>query len=333
MAFSLPNKKVMATWFFLALIACAIGLSLWVMLREQFQQVVPARTYVTNQPNAALIQQVAEQDSDHDGLKDWEEVLWKTDPHNPDTDGDNTSDGDEVKAGRDPLKKGPNDKLDTAITPNVTATSTEELTQTQIFSRQLFAEYLKLQQQDGGTISDASQQYLVNEFLTKVPEAVPVRVYTVSDIKVINSNTNADLRNYADAMGRVLKNNPANNAENELVIIKRALDNNDKSELLKITRALAGDASTIKGFLGVSVPSSLVNQHLDILNSLESSDENVRGLSKVFDDPVTAMANLSGYNKHTDLLKLSLQSMINTFVQKGIVFDKKDDGYLFIHII
>lgn len=42
-------------------------------------------------------------DSDHDGLTDKEErLIYGTDPHNPDTDGDGMSDGDEVKAGRNP---------------------------------------------------------------------------------------------------------------------------------------------------------------------------------------------------------------------------------------
>ncbi len=39
-------------------------------------------------------------DSDSDGLKDWEETLWGTDPKNPDTDGDGTEDGSAVEAER-----------------------------------------------------------------------------------------------------------------------------------------------------------------------------------------------------------------------------------------
>lgn len=46
------------------------------------------------------------EDPDHDGLKNWEEALYHTDPNNPDTDGDGVSDGDEVKMGCDPLVKG-----------------------------------------------------------------------------------------------------------------------------------------------------------------------------------------------------------------------------------
>lgn len=52
-----------------------------------------------------------EQDQDQDGLLDWEENLRGTDPKNPDTDGDGTSDGQEVATSRDPLVKGPNDAV------------------------------------------------------------------------------------------------------------------------------------------------------------------------------------------------------------------------------
>mgnify|MGYP001563940977 CR=1 FL=1 len=51
------------------------------------------------------------QDSDEDGLKDWEEAVWQTDPQKPDTDGDGTTDGDEIKANRNPLQIGPDDQL------------------------------------------------------------------------------------------------------------------------------------------------------------------------------------------------------------------------------
>ena len=52
-----------------------------------------------------------DKDTDGDGLKDWEELLWKTDPNKMDTDGDGTPDGEEINLGRNPLKAGPNDKI------------------------------------------------------------------------------------------------------------------------------------------------------------------------------------------------------------------------------
>lgn len=50
-------------------------------------------------------------DADFDGLNEWEEKIHKTDPNNPDTDGDGYLDGEEVASGHDPTKKAPDDKI------------------------------------------------------------------------------------------------------------------------------------------------------------------------------------------------------------------------------
>jgi hypothetical protein len=49
-------------------------------------------------------------DNDRDGLKKWEEVIWKTDISKSDTDGDGFTDGEEVAAGYDPLDSASNQK-------------------------------------------------------------------------------------------------------------------------------------------------------------------------------------------------------------------------------
>ena len=48
-------------------------------------------------------------DMDNDGLLDWQENLYNTDPSNPDTDADGYLDGEEINSGHNPLVKGPND--------------------------------------------------------------------------------------------------------------------------------------------------------------------------------------------------------------------------------
>jgi hypothetical protein len=48
-------------------------------------------------------------DTDNDGLTNFEEFDLETDPSNPDSDGDGISDGDEVEAGTDPLSPEPRD--------------------------------------------------------------------------------------------------------------------------------------------------------------------------------------------------------------------------------
>lgn len=58
----------------------------------------------------AIIQSESK-DTDNDGLKDWQEELFKSDPLNPDTDGDGYLDGEEINSGFNPLVKSPGDKL------------------------------------------------------------------------------------------------------------------------------------------------------------------------------------------------------------------------------
>ena len=66
-------------------------------------------------------------DSDHDGLKDWEEKIYLTTSDNPDTDGDGTSDGEEIKGGRNPLKPGPDDKLSIPLPSVENENKTQEI--------------------------------------------------------------------------------------------------------------------------------------------------------------------------------------------------------------
>lgn len=64
-------------------------------------------------------------DFDQDGLSDLVENVYQTNARAADTDGDGTQDGAEVAAGRDPVKKGPDDALaDVPLAKQVIDTST-----------------------------------------------------------------------------------------------------------------------------------------------------------------------------------------------------------------
>src|SRR3989344_2433154 len=59
-------------------------------------------------------------DTDKDGLRDWEEVLWHSNPNIADTDKDGTPDGAEVMTQRDPNKAGPDDIIVTKVSDDAT---------------------------------------------------------------------------------------------------------------------------------------------------------------------------------------------------------------------
>ncbi|MEK7125228.1 MAG: thrombospondin type 3 repeat-containing protein [Patescibacteria group bacterium] len=59
--------------------------------------------------NVAL--EYPDDDTDRDGLADYDESYWNTDFQDPDSDGDGYKDGEEVASGHDPLLPGPDDKI------------------------------------------------------------------------------------------------------------------------------------------------------------------------------------------------------------------------------
>ena len=109
------------------------------MLKSKKQpeiKTVTAVKVVTNPMEAMII------DSDNDGLKDWEETLWKLDPHKADSNGDGVLDVEEVQKR---IKE-----IDTNALKNdtgdITGNQYTKDTETDIISKKLFAEYINLKQ-------------------------------------------------------------------------------------------------------------------------------------------------------------------------------------------
>jgi len=144
-----PSKKFIL--FILALLV--LGGVFWILRNNNSNRKQANNNDLKQQYNGPVIAEEIAKDSDGDGLKDWEEALWKTDPNNPDTDGDGTPDGQEIKEGRDPLVPGPDDRLKapeagTTTEDGTPSPSLEKFSSatkeslTEAISRQFFNDYL-----------------------------------------------------------------------------------------------------------------------------------------------------------------------------------------------
>ena len=280
---------------------------------------------------STLLADEAQKDNDRDGLKDWEEGLWKTDPKNPDSDGDGTFDGEEVRNKRNPTKAGPDDEYQTIEeTPlaEVVAQSESEkdLTLTDIFARDFVTGYFALKQ--GGRYNVENRDSFIQTLIAGITVA-PVKEYTLNDLIISQKSDEETLKNYGNALGNILQSFYRNKAGDERLILDAAIRNEDKEELLKLERFAENYQAVARELLQIKVPLVLQSTHLEFMNGYESIGEALNGLQNVFDDPLGGSAYIKMHKESTELVNKAFGDLKNYFSKEGIGFKTGEGGYVF----
>lgn len=268
----------------------------------------------------------SEQDDDGDGLMNWEEVLWGTDPKNPDTDGDGVSDGDEVRLGRNPLVPGPGDTT-TGLT-NAGSDIVDNSKTAQI-SRDLFSNYLQTKR-IGVPVDASVQDQIINRVFSGESPGIQNKEYTLADITI---SANSDFKKYGNDIGLALSRGRAQDNRTELDILRAALAQENRLEIQKLDPIIAGYETILNGVAATQVPRDLIGQHIELLNSLSRVLANIKSFRLIFDDPVVGLAGLSNYYHDVDYMQRSFQNIKFFMQSNNISFEQGEHGYVLFNTI
>lgn len=271
---------------------------------------------------------LAETDSDQDGLKDWQEALWKTDPNKKDSDGDGTEDGEEVENNRNPNLKGPGDELSSVASSQLFGNGVSDLSPTEVFAREFLSEYSKVKK-SGGELTGDSQTEIITNILSNPNIVEDLRQYSEGELIVSNDNSPLSLKKYGNTMGEILKENPYRD-ENEISILNRALQSEDEEILLKLDPIISSYENILNKMLKVSTPKEAVQIHLYILDSTNQMLQTIKNFRNVFEDPVSGMVSIGNYEATTKGLLSSFVNAQEFFKQKGISFSESETGSYFV---
>ncbi len=345
MVVRLPSKKVV-----FLIIACVIGVSCVGFATYasknpgKISGIFNTSTNVgksSSQNNSVQLEMVekalkvqSEQDDDNDGLLNWEEKLWGTDPSNPDTDKDGTKDGDEPKLGRNPLVAGPNDKV--ANNTNNVGTGVNAKTdivldnsKTAQIGRDLFTSYMQAKQAGAKLDATTEKQIIAQAFSNKAVAVAP-KQYRASDV-IVSAST--DLKKYGNDLGLAFYAGTASNSTTEIEILHDALINEKPKDIVKLDPIIAGYTATLNALASVQVPKDFVTQHIALLNSLSKIIADVKGFRVIFDDPIVGLGGVSTYYADLDAFETAIVQIQTEFVKKNISFEQTEYGYLFTRII
>ena len=241
-------------------------------------------------------------DTDGDGIPDWEESLWGTDPTKKETTPgipDNVaieklkSQTGQSQQGKPLLKQEP-----------------ENLTQTDKFSREFFSTVATLSQ--GGEMDQATVDKLSSSLAEKIQNSTPRKIYTPTNIKIINDESTKATQKYSDTLSSIYPQNPAKYTVID-VLQKFTLDENnvDVSVLVELDSIIEQIKKIINAMVKMNVPQSLSTLHLTVINALERLVENISDIKLYDTDVIVSLSAISQYEKNTTLLESAVSDLVN----------------------
>ena len=247
-------------------------------------------------------------DTDGDGIPDWEESLYGLDPTKKETT-PGIPDGVAIEKLKLQQTAGANVQI------NTVDQTTENLTQTDKFSRELFSTVAAASQ--NGAMDQTTIDQLSASLTDQIQNSVPRKVYTSADIKTTNNDLFETINNYGNALNNIYIENPMKGSVLD-IFQKISPDENtvNTAALAELDPIIKQTDKIIDGMAKMSVPQSFLSLHLDLLNALERLSENLNDIKLLDSDPVVSMGGISQYVKNTDLLDSAVKNLTNAFEQK-----------------
>lgn len=209
---------------------------------------------------------LSQQDTDQDGLKDWEETLYRTDKERPDTDADGTPDGEEVVSSRDPLVAGPDDSVAASPLKAAAEDATSERNYTNelgtIFAKQYLAE-----NQNPAFDPTSLAENMLNSLLNG-NSGIDTPSINPATLRVIHNNAPETVRNYFNALALVLETNTFD-TEHPLLVLTNIRELGDLPAVLpKFDLLIARYQNAFEELIPLPVPSEWTHTHERAANIL-----------------------------------------------------------------
>lgn len=233
-------------------------------------------------------------DADNDGLKDWEESIFRTDKSNADTDGDGTKDGDEIAQGRDPTVHGPKDTIIPAKAPAIENIGPENITRdfTENFLREPIGQILAGQSAavNPEYVEAYTDRLLRRSLLAEAPKIV------LADIHVIQKPTEKDIILYFQSFEKIFKELEARE-ESEIDVVVRAFKDQNYEQLKKIDKRIGMYSTALEKLRFFPTPLVAAEFQVKVINYLHKFALATEIMRNAEIDPIQAMLVINEVTK------------------------------------
>jgi hypothetical protein len=255
---------------------------------------------------------IISEDTDNDGLKDWEEIILKTDPKNEDTDGDGTSDGEETNTGRNPLVPAPNDTANTTPSTELAGSSTDTLSKTDTLAFQLFEGYMNLKEQR--YLNTPIETNFISGLIQKTTPEISFTPYTESQLTISQTATPATYYQQLQTAWAPL----FLVTEDELITFTNLIETKNTAGLTKLKKAEEHYQSAIANLRALPTPTGATSIQLDLVNALGYFTEVLRMMTESYTDPLVSLVAVKGYTEGESQITLAVERLNTYLISNGL---------------
>ena len=256
---------------------------------------------------------IVKQDTDGDGVPDWEERLWGTDPLKKDTDENGTPDGEEIARKKKAIQN------DLPVAENGAGTS-GPLSAVDRVTREILSAAFSLD--ETGNLNSETVKNLSQNIAGSFSSGTSTNFYRKSELIAVPENKDSLLK-YRNDLENVFYLYAELGLGRELAPISELVSSkNIKMNAEKILSAAKGYRRVSDIMMGISVPQGLVNLHLSFANGYRAIGGSLDKIAVVFEEPILALQGLSEYGTR-DQEMAEIFKKIETYLRNnGIIFSK-----------
>lgn len=248
-------------------------------------------------------------DSDGDGLFDWEEALWGTDPKNQTSDGRNISDNEYVKN----LIENPDSQKLSSF-----GTST---TMTGAFGINFFNEYIALKQSN--KLTNETIEDLANRLSNEVLSSGTNKTFTVPPSQIFEDSDTASVQRYGNSVAEIRERYQTEYQRNQISSSDFEVAEKANQAQMNVGNLFTRMANELGA---LPVPRLAVSIHESLVTSYQQSGEAFYAMANAGTDPMKAVVGLQAYNDATSAEAEAVQNLGRYFAQSGIIFSINEPG-------
>lgn len=275
------------------------------LVQKAIEYVGGGQKYGLTYNNNTTVADLINKDTDGDGIPDWEETLYGLDPAKRETT-PGTPDISVINKLR---------AENSELGSSGSGENTENLTETDKFSRELFSTVATLNQT--GTINQSTAEQIGSSLTDKIKNYAPRKIFIISDIKTTDNETTKTIKIYADSINLAFKD--SNTDYSVMDVLKKFIvdeNNVDPSVLAELDPIIKKMSTALGELEKIIVPKTFADLHLVLLNSMERVIENINDIKLYETDSLLSLAAINKYNENTTSLQSSIQTISDAISKK-----------------